>query len=250
MLFTFIVGNHDTMNKNKYMHSLGWLKAFGSRVKVVTFRHHDPDMKLSFLSYTESKEEIERFFENAQPTCFMHQGLASVPMGSGFLINEILTLDMIPDHVKHVYLGHYHSHRRVSDKATVIGTPLQLTWADEGDTRGFLIIDAETGECEQIECKAPKFVTIDQGEIILTDEVEDNFIKVINYNESCKEDIRKALIKDGARSVEFVKQAEPIKRLYPLPNESEFHLPTLVNEYEKLQQVTPERSKVGKEIMG
>ena len=200
-------------------------------------------------------EVIKEFFKDAgkkgETTCFMHQGLASVPMGSGFLINEILTLDMIPAHVKHVYLGHYHSHTR-HGKATIIGTPLQLNWADSGDKRGFLVIDTDTGECEQIETDAPKFVTLDLGGRGGCDysAFDNRFVRVRNYNSSYTDDIRKGLMKEGARSVEFVSKPTSVRELYNPRVANGFHLPTIVKEYEESQGVTPDCSEIGKEIMG
>ena len=177
-----------------------------------------------------------------------------MPMGSGFLINEILTLDMIPNHVKNVYLGHYHSHKR-HGKATIIGTPLQLNWSDAGDTKGFLIIDTDTGECEQIETDAPRFITLNlkgrgSCDYSFDNFSNNNFIRVRNYNSEYAEDIRKGLMEAGARSVEFVSKPTSARDpKYPRVANG-FHLPTLVKEYEESQGVTPERSKIGKEIMG
>lgn len=247
---TFIVGNHDTSMRSKQVHALHWLKAFPF-VRVVNESFHGNT--LSYLAYTESQQEIENFFKEARPICFMHQGLANVPMKSGFVINEVFNLEMIPNHVEHVYTGHYHPHKRVSDKATVIGTPLQLTWADEGDTRGFLILNTDTGSCEQIESVAPKFRTVDLGGITSLGDTDtalftNNFVRLTNYDGKSVDDIRKEIMAVGARSVEFIPQGGEPKRLEPL-SENGFHLPTLVREYEKLQEVSPARSQIGKEIM-
>jgi DNA repair exonuclease SbcCD nuclease subunit len=172
---------------------------------------------------------------------------------------------MIPEHVKHVYTGHYHQHNRLSNKATIIGSPMQLTRADAGDTRGFLVVDTGTGECKQIETDAPVFMTLDMDgrgscDYIYPERVgpdspyyhrpfRGNFVRVTNYNATYTEDIRKGLMEEaGARSVEFIPVVAEKKRLEPLGKDG-FHLPSLVTEYEKQQEVTPERSQVGKEIM-
>ena len=270
-----LVGNHDTSDKSMKVHNLHWMKALG--INVVDKPQHtgfSPDTayvrsaytNFSFLPYTEDKDVIKQFFKDAAKkqgtslgtengiVCFMHQGIAEVPMGSGFLIDEIFTLDMIPYKVKHVFTGHYHTHTRVSDKATVIGSTMQLNWSDEGSTKGFLIVDTDTGEIEQIESVAPKFVTYDMVNALRLGRkhpvvVEGNFLRVTSYEEKFKEDIRKMLTEAGARSVEFVAEKVDDKRLQTPSTCDGFHLPSLVADYEKDQDVSDERSKVGKEIM-
>jgi DNA repair exonuclease SbcCD nuclease subunit len=254
MMFTFLVGNHDTDSKNKRTHSLSWLNAFGPRVRVVNQYFHSAIAGCSFLSYTESKEEMATFFGLSQETCFMHQGIADVPMGSGFLINELFDLDMIPEHVSHVYTGHYHEHKRVSDRATVIGSPMQLNWSDEGIDKGFLIVDTKTGNVEQVLVDSPRFVTYNMTNSLregrqIQEPIEGNFVRVINYDETHKEDIRNEFINRGSRSVEFVTKKVDAKLIKPAAERAEFHLPTLVQQYEKDTNITEDRIKVGREIM-
>lgn len=254
-----IVGNHDTSDKSMRVHNLHWVEALGVNVmdKPCHNTFNGLPEELSFLPYTEDKQVMERFFQAAAEkggtTCFMHQGIAEVPMGSGFLINELFTLDMIPEGVKHVYTGHYHTHNKVSDKATVIGSTMQLNWSDEGDTKGFLIVDTETGEIKQIESDAPKFITVDMNDgscgFARGMQVENNFIRVKNYDEKDKEEIRE-MFSGSTRSVEFVQEQVDAIRLGVPSTPDGFNLPALVADYEKDQEVSDERSAVGKEIMG
>lgn len=250
-----LVGNHDMADKSMLHHSLHWMKAFNSGVKDPLFSvidhplHRSP---FSFLPYTEDKAVIEKFFAECGEVCFMHQGVAKVPMGSGFLIDEILTLDMIPDHVKHVFTGHYHKHTRVSDKLTIVGSTMQHNWSDSGDDRGYMWYDTETGEIELVDVGAPRFVTVDMSDgacgFARGLQVQNNFIRVINYDEADKEDIRE-MFSDSTRSVEFIPKVPAVKRLDLSGNTGSFHLPTLVDEYTKQQNIDDDRSKVGKELM-
>ena len=247
----FLVGNHDTDRKDKSVHSLHWLASTTSCVVDSSF--HDKLSGLSYLSYTESKDEVVDFFKHAGPICFLHQGIANVPMGSGFLINEILSADLVPDHVKYVYTGHYHKHTRVSDKITIIGSTLQLNWSDEGDSRGFLVIDTDTGTFEHVETKAPRFVTINMNNHLRPNRnneepIMGNFVRVTNAEKAFQEDIRQEFTEAGARSVEFVPKEEVKVKMNPISHDI-FHLPTIVSEYEKAHNITEERSQVGKELM-
>ena len=263
-----------------HTHSLHWLKAFNFNpsynhgecdfLRVIDKPVHNDRVTnappFSFLPYTEDKAVIEKFFEDAiDHVCFMHQGVAKVPMGSGFLIDEILTQDMIPSHVKHVFTGHYHQHNRVSDKLTIVGSTMQHTWNDTGDDRGYVWYDTETGEIEHVDVGAPRFQTLnlagrgscdwiyhergaDASDISLA--FRGNFVRVQDYNPQFKDEIREGLMGEaGARSVEFVPKVAETKKLDLSGNTGGFHLPTLVDEYTKQQDIDDDRSKVGKELM-
>jgi len=249
-----IVGNHDTACKDMSTHALHWL-AMHEQIRIMDHNVHnnikEEWFEASFLPYTEDKDRIKKFFENANPLCFTHQGMSGVPMGSGFVINEILTQDMVPSHIKHLFTGHYHKHTEVTDRITIIGSAMQLTWADEGDKRGFLVYDTEDGKFEHIESVAPKFVTIDWNSLIVPPAslVENNFIKITNYTGHHPDDIRDFVSEAGARSVEFTQNKDRTTSLKPLSTCAGFHLPSVVDEYEKQKEVTPECSKVGKELM-
>ena len=177
----------------------------------------------------------------------MHQGVAKVPMGSGFLIDEILTQDMIPAHVDHVFTGHYHQHNRVNPQITVVGSTMQHNWSDEGDPRGYVWYDTETGKIEHVRVEAPCFVTIDfdagQG---LTP--TNNFVRVKNCPSEKQDEYRKMIMNMEARSVEFVsKIVEPKRLKHSIAGG--FHLPSLVEKYTLDQEIDDDRSKVGKELM-
>ena len=271
-----LVGNHDTNRKDLGVHSLHWLNSLAitpdePRIRVVSepdythlTRWNSPDLKLSILPYTEDKYTIKQFFKNAEGICFMHQGVANVPMGSGFLIDEILTKEMIPDRVQHVFTGHYHQHNRVSDKLTVIGSTMQHTWNDVGDKRGWLIYDTDSGEITQHESKAPQFKHLDMtGLLSLGDphrhrsdlqlktsqEVNNNFVRVHNYDTKYVNELRVEMMEAGARSVEFVQQKEAIKRIDMSGSTGGFHLPTIVESYIKNQGLDEQRSSIGRDLM-
>ena len=241
-----LVGNHDTSDKSMAVHAMHWLESFDQCTVIHKPTHH---YLFSALPYTEDKDVLTKFFRDAGQICFTHQGMSGVPIGSGFLINEIMTPSMIPSTVQRLFTGHYHKHTRVSDQVTVIGSTMQLTWADEGDKRGFLVYDTAIGSIEQIESKAPKFVTIDINNYT-QEQVSSNFVRVKGVSAAESEDVRKQLTEAGARSVEFIQNKEEHTiMLKPLTTCTGFHLPSIVSEYEQQKSVTPECSRVGKELM-
>jgi DNA repair exonuclease SbcCD nuclease subunit len=262
-----LVGNHDTADKSMNIHAMHWLESVGVNVVDGAWHNNFNGLycKLSFLAYTESVEEIEKFFADAADkadgaiykgheggtVCFMHAGIDGVPMKSGFVPGSAFNTDMIPEGIQHVFSGHYHPHMKVTEKATVVGSPLQLNWADEGDQRGFIVYDTETGEQEFHEIDAPKFVTLDMDngykQLTIAPMVQGHFIRVVNHDHSKQEDIREELTGAGARSVEFVVKEKEVDRLQPLSSD-ELHIPDIIKDYEEQQAVTPERSKVGEEL--
>ena len=259
-----LVGNHDMADQSMLHHSLHWMKAFNQeslagmeRFRVIDYPVYcdQTGTSLSFLPYTEDKAVIEKFFSKCGEVCFMHQGVAKVPMGSGFLIDEILTLDMIPDHVKHVFTGHYHQHNKVSDKLTIIGSTMQHNWSDKGDDRGYVWYDTETGDIELVDVGGPRFITFNMDGRGSCDwggggNLKNKYIRVVNYNETMTEGIREGLLGEGgALSVEFIPRSRAPKRLDLSGNTGSFHLPTLVKEYTEQQDISDDCNKVGKELM-
>jgi DNA repair exonuclease SbcCD nuclease subunit len=255
-----IVGNHDTAVRSMSTHSLHWLESLG--VNVIDGPAHNSfnglPRKLSLLPYTEDVDVIKEFFDDAvkkggNPVCFMHAGIDGVPMKSGFVPGSAFNTDMIPEGVQHVFSGHYHPHMKVTDKATVVGTPLQLNWADTGDKRGFIVYDTDTDVQEFHEIDAPRFVTLNMEgrgscDYSFNDNLKNHFVRVENYNHAYQEEIRKGITGAGARSVEFVVKLEQVDRLQPVSSDG-LHIPDLIKEYEKQKNVSPECSKIGKELM-
>lgn len=210
----FLLGNHDMSDRSGRIHCLDWLREFG---RVITTREtfEVDGVPIHAMGYTEDAEAIQEFFRRAPDAsvCLLHQGVAGVPLGSGYVIDEILHPDLIPKRVRHVFTGHYHTHRQVTPQLTVVGSPLQLTWADAGESRGWVTYQPHVGmygHVEHHESDAPKFLNLDAGGVsrIPGDtlrnhlSVFNNFVRVKNYYGD-PEELRQQLLDVGARSVEF-----------------------------------------------
>lgn len=257
----FIVGNHDTAMQNMSVHSLHWLKAFGSDTNttyVIDEPSHwlhilddDKDIPVHMLPYTEDKKVLTNFLDNPKiledSFVFLHQGVSKVPMASGFVVNEMLKPEMIPDRIKHAFTGHYHTHKKVTDKLTVIGSVMQHTWADAGDKRGWLVVDSDTGEYELVESKAPKFEELGSINDVGFIEVENNFVRV-GFSDDTKAD-REELLKMGARSVEFTEHKEDRDgKVFSITTEN-FQLDKVIEKYEKIKSVDEKTHDVGQALL-
>lgn len=250
---TFLIGNHDIMNKSNKINSLCWIDEI-RHAKIVTNQTHYEETGLSFCSYTENKDGLKKFLEQSGPYTFLHQGVQNVPMGSGFLINEILSEEIVPTHINRLFTGHYHTHRNIN-RITIVGSMNQLNWSDTGDTKGFLDYDTDSNIVRQIPIFAPRFINMDLCGVsslggIATDSVKsikNNFIRVKNFNKDYIDDLKQEFSEAGARSVEFILPTDrSFKRLETI---SEFHLPTLVKEYVATNEIEEERYKIGLELM-
>jgi hypothetical protein len=128
---------------------------------------------------------------------------------------------------------------------------MQHNWSDEGDPRGWVMYDDETGGIELHPSNAPMFETIDvsgPSGFVPIFHAADRYLRVKGCSSGEQEMFRKKLMEEGARSVEFVSKIVEPKRLQR-SIAGGFHLPSIVTEYEKEQEVDEERSKVGKELM-
>lgn len=210
----FLVGNHDMADRSGRIHGMDWLRDFG---RVVTKREtFDVEGEpVHAMGYTEDAGAIHDFFHTAPEgaICLLHQGVAGVPLGSGYVLDEILSPQLIPPRVRHVFTGHYHTHRKVNRQLTVVGSPLQHTWADADEERGWVTYQPYVGVHGHVEhhsSDAPKFLHFDAGgvERIPSDTLHphlhpaNHYVRVRNFRGD-PEALRQQFLGLGARCVEF-----------------------------------------------
>jgi DNA repair exonuclease SbcCD nuclease subunit len=209
------------------------------------------DNRIVLFPYTEDKEVLTRFLEEEfedKDTLFLHQGVANVPMGSGYVINEILTPDIIPDNIMHAFTGHYHKHAKVSDKLTIIGSTVAHNWGDVGDNeKGFIDYDLETGDWTLIPSHAPNFVRMDCGSVSAPVGIENrisqhgSFVRIANYCGD-REELRQYLKEHGAITVEFEVGVTESKAAVSVPRNFDFQTD------EFFKDISARRKEVGVEI--
>lgn len=140
----WLVGNHDQASRSGNIHSLKIAEKYGNLIESAIDIPGFPP--IAGMDYTENQTHLETFLKKVpdEALVFLHQGVSGVEINSkGFTLNEILRPDMIPDHITHAFAGHYHSYKRVTDKLTIPGAPMQHNWGDVGDRRGFLDVTLE-----------------------------------------------------------------------------------------------------------
>jgi DNA repair exonuclease SbcCD nuclease subunit len=142
----FLVGNHDLASLTPRIHTLDALYPYGTVIDDAA-RIDVGNIQVNLLSYTNNRDTILEFLEGCEEDSlvFLHSGVQNVPVNSkGFIIkDEILHPDDIPNRVLHAFTGHYHSHSKVTPKLTIVGSPMQHTWSDAGEDRGWLFCEIE-----------------------------------------------------------------------------------------------------------
>lgn len=97
--------------------------------------------------------------EHQKSILFIHQA----PHG---LTNIHIPTNIDPNHdvfsrFDHIFCGHIHEHQKLTDKFTIIGSPLHRDMKDLGQRKGFLIFDTDTMTYKRVETNYPEFRVVD-----------------------------------------------------------------------------------------
>lgn len=173
-----IVGNHDSLYKNKVeptslklfsqfsnIHIISAIDAIENIVMVPWIWVEDV---LGSISYREDSKNMY---------VFGHFDIKEFKMNNTYVSKEGIEPSYFSK-FKKVYTGHFHT---PSEKQNIkyLGSPIQHTFHDEGSPRGFYIFDNEEGTDEFIEfTDAPKFVTINTDVSLDTYDIEGNFVRL------------------------------------------------------------------------
>ena len=193
-----LVGNHDMGNRAGTIHALPGDAVQPGEIKT----WNDGGLPVHGLGYTTDEGTLRRFLDYGAEyggMLLMHQGVSGVPLASGYILDEKLTGDLIPENWVAV-TGHYQNHPRVNARLTVIGNLTALNWNDIDQHKGFLTYDDETGELEQHSACAPEFVTYNGDSEILYNNFIRYSLPIDPYDLGKAHDGMKA---EGALTVEF-----------------------------------------------
>lgn len=248
--FNCIVGNHDMASKDGSIHSLDWLRHYGTVVdKPMSFELGG--RKAIAVPYTESIELLQHTFNRPNhryaEIALLHQGVnLNDSRGSAWVLNEIFTKEMVPENIKRVFTGHYH--KPCDDgKISIVGSPMQHTWSDyDNAVRGIVLLDTDTLEFTRIPNKySPKFIKLDWVEDEFTYLPREFFAKISNCPQDKMEHTREDLLNDGALSVEFDIPNEPVVSNDVVKSEF-ISFDSILSEYESV--VEDRRRAVGRQL--
>lgn len=149
-----LVGNHDTYHKNtNEINSPELLLQDFRSIYVVNepqlLELDDCKMLLVPWICDENEEEIREAIRTTEAKIILgHFELSGFEMYKGTVCDEGMDSSIFEG--KKVISGHFHHMSQVGN-ITYVGTPYQMTWSDYGDTKGFHILDTDTGELTFVE---------------------------------------------------------------------------------------------------
>lgn len=142
------IGNHDQEDRGGTMHPLRVFDMLpGSQViEGPTFIE---GLRWWFFPYSHRLEEqLREALYNARPfqTCFVHAGIKDAWRNDKSRDTDGISVDAFKD-FRRVFSGHYH-YRHAFENVQYIGSPMQHSFSELGQNKGYLIYDDETGKSE------------------------------------------------------------------------------------------------------
>lgn len=257
----FLPGNHDMVfRNNSHRHALGFLEQFGHVATDMNSQvFHVANLpEIYALPYVEDGVKLQTFLGSVPEGALvmLHQGVAGVEVQSrGFVMNELLRPDMIPDYVFHAFAGHYHSFHRASANLTIPGALMQHHFGDAGEMRGCLSVefDDTSIQIRHLFNRAKKFVDVQFTEMEdvrdLCDQNREAFLRVVDVPGSRLEELQGVF---DSLSLEQTPKVVP-KADEVLPVQAGLRdvedLPRLLARYAEVNQLNPDLLAVGHEIM-
>jgi DNA repair exonuclease SbcCD nuclease subunit len=246
----FLVGNHDMENRTGTIHALNWLEQYGFVVDGTCPQQWvDNDLDVFALGYTEDAELITRTLKNVEAgsMVLLHQGVNGHALGSGYVLNDVLTPEMINPDIRHCFTGHYHRNDFVTKNLTIVGAMTPLTWSDIDESKGFLVWDDETNKVTQCVSEIPpKFVSLEATDHMPTKDFTNCFVRVTDKPQYPMEEVREDLQKRGALKVEFGLTSDEDKTTITRQAFKTFDIQTGIEQAEK--GIQPARRVVGEKL--
>lgn len=232
--FIMTVGNHcQVSNEDFPQHSLETFKEIDGVVVLDRFESYmigDYDKPYYVFSspYCKNtelvKKELNKFADTTkskgiekQSILLGHLGLSGAFVGkSNYAMADAFTVeDLHPDAFAFGVFGHFHRGQELGGFSHFFytGAPLQHNFNDEGQDKGFTVIDLETQTKEFVAIDTPQFITVTSKELSDLDKakLEGNFVRYkIDANEV--ENLTESLPEDSKHRIEVQRNYEVEKR--------------------------------------
>ena len=188
----YLVGNHDMFYKSSW--SVTSTKPLNGVVNVITepSKIKIGDTYMDFLPYTENPiEEIENNFKKKSKILISHLAVQGATLNTLWGIKkddfeediEEVGTDVFSGYKK-VFLGHYHAKQKLKGvPVEYIGSPLQLSFGEAMDKKGFSILDTKTLKTKFVENTfSPKYFILPENEDFDKYGIDGGYVKVIVSN--------------------------------------------------------------------
>jgi len=163
-----MTGNHDQADKAGQIHSVYALKGVAQIVDTAEMIEVE-DTNLWMIPYTPSHEDLIHCIErlDLDPDDDTHYNILCLHAGVDgsyigpveYKIKDPLTLEDLPtEKFAQILLGHYHKPQTLASNVRYVGSPVQHTRAEMGDTKRWIMWDE--GHIRSIKTKAKQFFSI------------------------------------------------------------------------------------------
>lgn len=220
-----LAGNHDHVDNSDIpensLYGLRHIVNVRDKNETVLIQDMNSDVELVFVPYSKNKDLMLSYvksYENSSdsvvPILITHVGVDGAFVGKNkhIMTNKIVPEDLMYHKFKYVVMGDYHKPQIVvgTDNMFYTGAPIQHNFNDEGEDRGFWIIDTNKRKHMQfVPIDSPRFITVTKDNMSDV-QIEGNFVKV----QSSPEDIEEILemVGDDSVKIELHKEIQEVNR--------------------------------------
>lgn len=216
-----LIGNHDMWSRERWDYYSPSVVGTFPNVEIIDSPRtlEFAGAHWDFLPYTEHPiEDLESLAESPSKILLSHLSVDGAILNSYGSTSDVVIEhdgDMVkvgPKYFspwKKVFLGHYHTPHRLGDNIEYVGSPLQLSFGEAGQSKHLILFDPKTFKSEYIVNDfSPKHIVVDADRIDGVD-FEGNFVHVrMQGSDAAKEVELRKRIGDGVGSLKI----EPIAR--------------------------------------
>lgn len=149
-----IVGNHDIYHTTTT--EVNSLKALNLLPNVTVYENPTEVMlgneKVLMLPWITKYEDFDKIVLDSYRYCFAHLDVVGFDMGCKNMSTDGISVQSVIKKIQYTFTGHYHtrSHRVMpkGQEITYIGSPYQITRADRGEDRGYILLELDDGMFE------------------------------------------------------------------------------------------------------
>lgn len=154
IIFNTLLGNHDLYYRESLsVNSTGLLLGEFNNIYMYDkpTKWTVPDATIDIIPWICKENEMDTFEfirDSKSDLCFGHFEIFGFSMHQGMESHDGIPTNLFAKY-EGVYSGHFHTK---SDKENIhyVGTPMEYTWSDYNDQKGFHIFDTETRQTEFI----------------------------------------------------------------------------------------------------
>jgi DNA repair exonuclease SbcCD nuclease subunit len=182
MQIIVLAGNHDYSVTGDGSVSISAIES--DHVVVVREPTGFPKLGIGFIPYMADAKAVRDAaagFVKKTKFIIAHLGLKEGSVGPGdFEVPDSVPMDcLLPDKFKKILLGHYHRRQKIGDNILYVGSPLQLTFGEMGEEKGFTLLQDDGKTTFVKNTESPVFLETPVDALKSLERRPCDFVKVI-----------------------------------------------------------------------